>query len=164
MDKLYTKIVDTLDENKAFFIKKGCTPIQHIDLYRGQPIAPDRFEIFNLPALFLEYAIDWQREVLTLSVHVLVDPVADSSSISPNRLQAMEIFSLYKLIKHFLNDLSSENTGKLKLTSERPVESDIINYQILEFECTIEREYYNTSHEEISIKDVKTRKRGAYQV
>jgi len=164
MENLYLKIIDKFNANKSLFIKHAAPIVQHIDLYRGQPLAPDRFELFGLPALFIEYNIDWERGKVTISAHVVTDSTQSTSSISPNRLTGLQIFKLYKVVKHLLKGLSSETTGKLKLTSEHPIESDVVNYQVFDFEASIIETPLEDKFAEGTIESLNNNKKLRYSV
>ena len=105
MDNLYLKICERIKEREDLFIKYDLPTVKYIDLYRGQPLAPERFELYDIPAIFLEYNINWEQNILSLNVHVVTDQTHSTSSISPNKLTGLQIFRMYKVIKHLLNDL-----------------------------------------------------------
>lgn len=164
MKNLYLKICDKFKEREDLFVSKNIPTIRYIDLYRGQPLAPERFELYDVPALFLEYNINWEQNVLTLSVHVVTDQTFSTASISPNKLTGLEIFTIYEVVKHLLKDLSSTSTGKLKLTGERPAEADVVNYQILDFTCSIEESKVEDKFAEVDIEILKVKKTLIYSV
>jgi len=164
MENLYLKICQRIKERADLFITNNLPPVNYIDLYRGQPLAPERFELYDLPALFLEYNINWESNLLTLNVHVVTDQTHSTASISPNKLTGLQIFTLYKVVKQLLNDLSSETTGKLKLTGERPAEADVVNYQIIDFTCSIEESKVEEKFTEVDIETLTVRKSLTYSV
>ncbi len=164
MDKLYLKILDTVETKQNLFISNNVPPIKYIDLYRGQPLAPQLFELYDVPALFLEYSINWETNILNLSVHVMTDQTHSTSSISPNKLSGLEIMTLYNVVKEVLKGLSSEHTGKLKLVSERPAEADVVNYQIIDFTCSIEEVSLEEKYQEGVVEAINTKKRLIYQI
>ena len=164
MKNLYLKICDKFKEREDLFVSKNIPAIRYIDLYRGQPLAPERFELYDLPALFLEYNINWEQNTLNLSVHVVTDQTHSTASISPNKLTGLEIFTIYQVVKHLLKDLSSTSTGKLKLTGERPAEADVVNYQIIDFTCSIEENEAEDKFAEVEIEKLKVNKTLTYSI
>ncbi|PCH69407.1 MAG: hypothetical protein COC06_07630 [Bacteroidales bacterium] len=164
MENLYLKICQRIKERADLFITNNLPPVNYIDLYRGQPLAPERFELYDLPALFLEYNINWESNLLTLNVHVVTDQTHSTASISPNKLTGLQIFTLYKVVKQLLNDLSSETTGKLKLTGERPAEADVVNYQILDFTCSIEESELEEKFAHGTIESLNVEKKLTYNI
>lgn len=162
MDKLYLKIIEEFENKKNLFIKYNVPHIRYIDLYRGQPLAPERFELYDIPALFLEYGIDWKTNILNLSVHVVCDSNFTTSNISPNKITGLEIFTLYKVVKEILQGLSCEDTGKLELVSERPAEADVVNYQIIDFTTSMKYNKLEDEFKDGRIEQIKTKKHLKY--
>lgn len=120
---------------------------EFIDLYDGQPEAPDNFE-FTTPALFIDYAVEWERRgamrigQLTLDIHALTDPTPETDNL-PEILEGMEKIDYYETISNLLEDLSTSETSPLVLKSERPVNTEYFNYHLLTFTCTISRRRTN---------------------
>lgn len=164
MENLYLKICSRIEEREDLFTKYNLPPVKYVDLYRGQPLMPERFELYSLPALFLEYNIDWKTKLLTLSVHVVTDQTHSTSSISLNKLSGLQIFTLYKVVKQLLNDLSSETTGKLELSNERPAEADVVNYQIIDFTCSIEESELEEKFAQGTIESLNVGKKLTYTI
>ncbi len=162
MDKLYLKILEVFKQKEVLFTKYDLPAIKYIDLYRGQPLAPQNFELYDVPALFLEYAINWDTKILNLSVHVVTDQTHSTSSISTNKMTGLQIFTMYNVVKEILKGVSSEHTGKLKLISERPAETDVVNYQIIDFSCSIEDVSMEEKYQEGIVGTIKTSKKVSY--
>ncbi|MCT4613602.1 MAG: hypothetical protein N4A49_01855 [Marinifilaceae bacterium] len=157
MKELYLKIQEAFAEKKYLFEKYNVPSIKYIDLYRGQPLSPERFELYALPAIFLEYSIDWNTKIMSLSVHVVTDANHSTSSIANNQLSGIQIFDIYNIVKSILMDLSSETTTKLKLIAERPAEADVVNYQIIDFNCIIEEQQMEDKYKEGVVETIKQR-------
>jgi len=149
MDFLYNKIIETITENQSRFIEKGLTPPATIDLYAGQPIAPEMYS-FSTPALLMEYNIDWEsgnayvkRGKFAMYIHVLVDPLPGMDNFGTQPTAGQQKIEYYDLIAHLLEGLSSESTGTISLVKEVSHTVDFHNYQILEFTGMI---YKNERH------------------
>ncbi len=140
MDKLYIAILEKITANATVFTDQQLPAPRFIDLYRGQPHAPERFEAMFTPCIFIEYEIDWKAGELTLNLHVMLDMNHPTSSVSPNRLKGLDIIKFYKVLNTVVENLESENTGKLKRTNERPAETDAANYQIITYNTSISPE------------------------
>ena len=155
MINLYLKILETLqsEEAKKEFADQNLQPIKYIDLYRGQPIRPARFEYFDLPAVFVGYTINWRTQEVSLDIHVMLDQNHSTSSISINKLKGLEIMKYYEVIRGLLVDLESEETGKLQLSNEQSIEADVVNYQVITFSCKIEK-VVKKKYVESEIKDI----------
>ncbi len=141
MEELYLKILERLQSDDALelFECNNLQSIRYIDLYRGQPIRPERFEAFMLPAVFVGYSINWETQEVTIDIHVMLDQNHTTSNISPNRLKGLDMIRYYEVLKDLLIDLETSQTTKLRLLNERPIEADVVDYQILSFNCRIEK-------------------------
>ncbi len=164
MINLYLKILETLqgEEAKKEFESNKLTPIKYIDLYRGQPIRPGRFEYFDLPAVFVGYNINWRTHEVNLDIHVMLDQNHSTANISINKLKGLEIMKYYQVIRELLVDLESEETSKLQLSNEQSIEADVVNYQVITFSCKIEKvikqKYVESKIESIDIKEGEIRR------
>lgn len=145
MKELYTSIQKLFRDNEtvAVFHEAGLTPPEYIDLYNGQPEMPEDFE-FSTPALFIDYSVSWERAgamrrgELTLDVHVLTDPTAETDNLT-SEIEGMEKITYYETVSNILEDLATSETSGLVLKGERPVATDYFNYHLLSFSCTISR-------------------------
>lgn len=151
MKELYTTIQSLFREaeTEKAFKEAGLLLPKFIDLYNGQPEAPEDFE-FTTPALFIDYAISWERAgtmrrgELTVEVHVLTDPTPETDNLSP-QIGGLEKVTYYEMISNLLEDLDTSETSGLVLKGERPVATDYFNYHMLTFSCTISRRRTNVS-------------------
>ena len=62
MNFLLQKIYRTFEANNSLLTDAGLQPVGTIDLYRGQPLNPEGFEYYEIPALFIDYSIAWERQ------------------------------------------------------------------------------------------------------
>jgi hypothetical protein len=145
MKQLYKAIQNLFRQNDAIscFEAANLKAPDFIDLYNGQPEAPEEFE-FTTPALFIDYSITWdrggsmRRGELTLEVHVLTAESEDTDNLNAE-LRGMDKIDYYEMVSDLLEDLETCETGKLILKNERPAVTDYFNYHILTFTCTISR-------------------------
>lgn len=168
MDKLLLKIYDEFAAKAQDFVDAGLKPIAFLDLYRGQPIEPTRFEAYALPAIFFDYNIDWTQSengagLLTLDAHILIDAGHHTDNLSPNKADGLSIVKYYRYIDYVLRYLESENTSKLKLANENPVETDYYNYHVMQYQAGITQQFVvfpanEGTIEEIRITDKKLKK------
>ena len=160
MKQLYKTIQELFKQPETIqlFRSLNLSPPEYIDLYDGQPEEPERFE-FTTPALFIDYAISWERAgtmrkgELSVEVHVLTDPTDETDNLSET-LSGMEKIDYYETISNLLEDISTCETSGLLLKGERPVTTDYFNYHLLTFTCTISRRYTNTMHDYISMLEI----------
>ncbi|TAG31895.1 MAG: hypothetical protein EAZ35_02265 [Sphingobacteriia bacterium] len=144
MELLIKKIYEVFQANQAVFLQAGLEPVQTIDLFRDQPLNPEAFEYFATPALFLGFAINWERNghnytgKAVLDVHVVIDSPFDGVANNfTNHEEALKKVFYYKIVKAVLDNLESAETNKLIRASERPVDTGVIVYNIISYECNI---------------------------
>lgn len=93
---------------------------------------PEDFE-FSTPALFIDYSVSWERAgamrrgELTLDVHVLTDPTAETDNLT-SEIEGLEKITYYETVSNILEDLATSETSGLVLKGERPVATDYFNY------------------------------------
>lgn len=142
MDKLFLKIYEEFTSKASVFTELGLDPIKTIDMFRGQPLNPEQFEYFELPALFIDWRIVWTKAGKTyngeagLDFHLVTDATWDTSNISTNRVEGLRKVIYHTLVRAVLDNLDSENTGKLQRADETPVDTGVVNYHLLKYTCT----------------------------
>lgn len=139
MKNLYLKINEKIKASDDQFTSRNLPLIKHIDLFNGEELLPEAYKQYTLPALFTEYKIDWEKQVLNLKLHVLLAKGESTASTSNNQLEALKVFDTYNLLKHLLIGLESESTGKLQLVGEESKSSNTVNHQTIDFTCRIEK-------------------------
>lgn len=139
MNLLLQKIYEVFDANKNIFTAAGLQTLQTIDRYRRQPIEPEKFEFYQTPALFIDYRIAWERTGKKydgrgiLDVHVVTDNPFNTGNIFTNKEEALKQIFWFKIARKLLDNLESENTGKLYRIDERPVDTGVIVYHVLSY-------------------------------
>lgn len=144
MEELIKKIYQVLDDNQSVFTAAQLSPVKTIDLYKGQPINPEIFEFFETPALFLNHNITWSlvgktyQGELTIEAHLLIDsPFEGTANIFTNHEEALRRNFYHKLVRKILDGIETNETTKLIRVSERPVDTGVVVYHILEYRCQI---------------------------
>lgn len=141
MVHLFLKIYEAFEASKTVFEQAGLKPIAHIDKYRGQPLNPAQFEYYDLPALFIDWRITWEKVgkaydgTVSLDCHLVTDATWDTNNLSTNKEEGLKNVVYHALVRSILDDLESEHTGKLKRIDENPVDTGVVNYQLLRYEC-----------------------------
>ncbi len=146
MEKLYIKIIEKIEASAQVFIDKGLPAVKYIDFYRGQPTSPERFEFYDLPAVFIQYRTN--KNYISLDIHVLTDPNHDTNNKSPFIMSGLDIIRYYETIKDLLVNLESDNASKLHWVADEPLDADVINYHIITFECYYETIVYSNYPEQ----------------
>lgn len=111
-----------------------------IDVYRSQPLEPELYEYFSLPAIFVDYTMKGQGinkpRLITLNLHIVTDEMPDASNISDQKESGLNRFTYLLLLQEILEGSKLGNTTPLKFVSEDIVDAPVINYhtQTYEFE------------------------------
>ena len=141
MIALFKKIYEVFEANKALFEDLGLEPIKHIDRFRGQPLNPAQFEYYDLPAMFIERRLVWNKVgksyqgKLSLGFHVVTDATWDTSNISTDSEAGLKNVMYHTLVQYLLDDLESENTSKMSRVDNEPVDTGVVIYEMLRYEC-----------------------------
>lgn len=163
MINLFLKIYQAFEAKKQVFLDAGLKPVLHIDKYRGQPLNPAQFEYYDIPAIFIDWRVTWSKAgehyngALTLEFHVVTDATWDTSNVSTNVEAGLKTILHHGLIRSVLDGLESENTSKLIRIDENPVDTGVVNYELMRYECTYydpklsESEYIDTLIEALKI-------------
>ena len=139
MEKFFISVYDAFDAAKQLFIDAGLKPIQHIDKYRGQPAEPTQFEYFELPALFIDWNMKWERAgktyngTVNLEFHLLTDATWSTANISTNRVAGLKSVVYLTLVRYVLDRVKSDNTGPLIRAEDTPIETEVTNYHLLKY-------------------------------
>lgn len=140
MDKLFIKAInDAFAAAAADFVNAGLPPVATIDKFRGQPLNPEAFEIFALPAVFYNMKCDWSKSgksyngIMTVEFHIVQDATWEISNISTNMEEGLKQVDLLNLVRRVLDGVSSPNTGKLTRLTEIPVDSGVTIYDMIAY-------------------------------
>ena len=130
--------------NKAKFEKYNLLSTFFIDVYRSQPLEPELYEYFPLPAIFVDYDIQGQGKnkprLVTMTLHIVTDEMPDASNISLQQDTGLKRFLYHYIIQEILEGNRLGNTTALKFISENIVDAPVINYhnQVYQFEAHLE--------------------------
>lgn len=130
--------------NKAMFIKQGLVSDWFIDVYRSQPLEPELYEYFPLPAIFVDYQLTGQGKnkprLVTMTLHTVTDEMPDASNISIQRDSGLNRFLYHVIIQKILEGNPLGRSTALKFVSENIIDAPVINYhtQVYEFEAYLD--------------------------
>jgi hypothetical protein len=130
-----------IEESKALFDKYELSSDWFIDVYRSQPLEPELYEYFSLPAMFVDYQLTGQGaknpRLVTMTLHTITDEMPDASNISMQRDSGLKRFLYHFVIQKILERKPLGNTTPLKFISEGIIDAPVINYhtQVYEFEA-----------------------------
>lgn len=157
MEALITKVYEVFEANQQLFIDAGLQPIRTVDKFRGQTTQPEKFEIYETPAIFISWAIKWRKEGkmhvgdATIDFHIVNDEPSDTASIFTNYDEALKEVFFYKSVQKVLDDLEAEGLNKLQRTSETPVDTGVVCYNILSYQTTM----YESNSTTILVDDIE---------
>lgn len=138
------KMYKLFEENKEKFKKYDLSSDFFIDVYRSQPLDPENYEYFSLPAIFVDYDIQGQGKgkarLVTMTLHIITDELPDASNISLQQDTGLKRFLYHYIIQDLLESNRLGNTSALKFISENIVDAPVINYhnQVYQFEAYLE--------------------------
>jgi hypothetical protein len=133
-----------IENNKDKFVKHNLNSDFFIDVYRSQPMEPELYEYFSLPAIFVDYQMTGQGKgkprLINITLHIITDEMPDASNISLNRDTGLKRFLYHTLIQKILEGYSLAKGTPLKFISENIIDAPVINYhtQTYEFETYLE--------------------------
>ena len=129
------------EANSSKFTDQGLSPISFLDVYRSQPLEPELYEYFPVPAVFIDYSMQGkgrnQPRIISITLHVITDEMPDASNISEQKGEGLKRFLYLLLIQQILEGSKLGKTTALKFVTENIVDVPVVNYhtQTYEFEA-----------------------------
>ena len=127
-----------IDINKQKFIDAGLNGNFFIDIYRSQPLDPEAYEYFPLPAIFVDYSMLGQGKnkarKITLTLHIVTDEMPDASNISPQKESGLNRLLYNLLLQQIVEGAKLGATTPLTFIDEHPIDETVINYYIQTYE------------------------------
>lgn len=141
MKSFYNKVIEVFEkpENKAKFTDQDISPVGYIDLYAGQDLNEENFELFAHPALFIDWDIDYSGDTprATVTFYCCFEQLRDTSNISINKDLGLKFLDYIATIDEVAGTITSEETGVLELVSEGFNKMDsIVDIYLFTYECS----------------------------
>jgi hypothetical protein len=141
MKTFYNKLIEAFEnaDNKALFTDKNIPAVSYIDLYAGQDLFEENFELFSQPAVFVEWTIDYSGDtpIATVTLYACYEQIRDTSNISLNKDLGLKFLDYIDCVHKIAQNIESENTGKLDLVSEGFNQMDsIVDIYTLTYQCS----------------------------
>lgn len=141
MKLFYKKLTETFkkEEVKDKYRTAGIKPIQFIDLYAGQEYNPEAFEIFNFPALLVNWSIDYRSDppVVALEFTLLYEQLRDTSNLSKNTDEALKFIEFIAITDEVIKTIETAHTGKLNLINEaNKLDETVVDTYIMSYQCS----------------------------
>lgn len=124
MKGLYQEIIEKLTNADAIslFETAGIKPVQYIDIYKGQYLDYESYDLIPCPAVLVQWSKDYRNKLITITLHCIYELVSDTSNISESKTEAFKIFDFIELVHRLVFKTESQFTGKLEPVSEEPVQ------------------------------------------
>ncbi len=141
MKTFYKKVIEAFEniENQAKFTDQNISPVQYIDIYAGQDLMEQNFELFAQPALLIDWEVNHQGDapMATLTLYCCYEQLRDTSNISLNRELGLKFLDYVATIDEVFRTIESETTGKPELLSEGFNKMDsIVDVYLLTYQCS----------------------------
>ncbi len=141
MKAFYRKLVETfeMDKIKDEYISKGLEYPKFIDLYGGQDLAPESFELYPYPAIFVTWNIDHRQKpsMVTATFRLCFEQYRDTSNLGNNTEEALKFLDYIEVTDQILQKFESPDTGKLEpATEELNIEPIVTDQYILVYNCS----------------------------
>jgi hypothetical protein len=131
-------LYNLLDASREKFAGRQLEPVAFVDIYRSQPLEPELYEYFPLPALFVDYTMQGQGynapRLVTMTLHIVTDAMPDTSSISAQRMDGVKRFLYNMTIQELLENARLGNTGRLRFITEALIDAPVVNYHVQTYE------------------------------
>jgi hypothetical protein len=141
MKTFYNKVIAVFEkpENKAKFTDQEIPPVEYIDLYAGQDLNEENFELFSRPALFIDWDIDYSGDTAraTVTFYCCFEQLRDTSNISLNKDLGLKFLDYIAIIDEVAGTIETAVSGKLNLVSEGFNKMDsFVDIYLLTYECS----------------------------
>ncbi len=138
MKSIFQVITEKLTNQAAIdlFASRNMKKVMYVDLYKGQYLSPELFDVMPLPAVLMGWSINHEDETATVNLHFVYEQVRDTSNKSLSQAEALKFFDYLNTIHQLVNEAESENTGKLKAVGFEPIQLDRVGIaHMLNYKC-----------------------------
>ena len=132
------KLYELIAANEDKFTAAGLNGKFFIDVYRSQPLDPESYEYFPLPAIFVDYSMLGQGKnkprKITLTLHIVTDEMSDASNISPQKSEGLNRFLYNLLLQQIIEGAKLGATTPLSFIDEHAIDESVTNYHAQTYE------------------------------
>jgi hypothetical protein len=172
MDKFITRLNQLFEDNKNMYEDEGLPFIKTIDKFRNQPLNPEAFDLFELPAIFVNRSIQWEKSgktyngIMTVEYHVVQDATWPTENFSTNIEEGLKQYQFLSITRYLLDDFESDNTSKQQRVNETPIDADGSIYDLLTYTCNYfdpfisGKKYVETQGDALNVEKVIKQKSG----
>jgi len=126
------ELYNAFEANKSKFTNRGLSGSFFLDVYRGQPLEPELYEYFSLPAIFIDYSMQGQGQnkprLVTMTAHIVTDEMPDASNISEQKTVGLNRLLYNLTIQEILEGCKLGSSSPLKFQDEQMIDAEVNNY------------------------------------
>ena len=161
MRELYLKIIDTFTKNediKDQYRTAGLKPVQYVDLYAGQDVNPEYFELQIYPALYISFNFDHRPVPIlaTITIRCCYEQLRDTSSLSATTAEALKFLDFIEKTDEILQTVETERFGKLTTaTTDQQIEETVTDEFVLTYTASYTKkpvEFRTGNIDDITVK------------
>lgn len=147
MKAFYSKLIETFqkEETKDLYRSRGALYPIFIDLYGGQDVEPESFELYPEPAIFVSWSIDHRQKPssATITFRLCFEQYRDTSNLGRNTQEALKFLDYKEITDDILQKFESADTGKLTpATEELNVEPILTDQFVLVYNCSYKKKKF----------------------
>lgn len=131
MKEIYKKIIEALfaAETIQAFNVVGVSPVKYVDLYKGQYLTWEKFDVAPLPAVFVDWSItltdqEQNESLITVTLHLVYEQVLDTSNVAASQEHSLRFFDFIDLVHQAVSAIEVSGAGKLKMRTQEPSQLD----------------------------------------
>ncbi|SHK69547.1 hypothetical protein [Epilithonimonas mollis] len=142
MRELYLKLIDVFVKNediKDKYRTAGLSPVQYIDLYSGQDVNSEYFELQIYPALFVNFSFDHRQKptLATITIRCCYEQLRDTSSLNVTTAEALKFLDFIELTDEIMQTVETSRFGKLTpATTDQQTEETVTDEFILVYSAS----------------------------
>lgn len=151
MKTFYKKLIELFDkeEIKDLYRLNGIERPTFIDLYAGQDLDAESFDLYPCPAIFVSWGIDHRQtpSLATITFRLCYEQMRDTSSLGQNTTEALKFLDFIEITDGILQKFETEHTGKLNPgTEELNLEPVVVDQFLMTYTCS----YTKKAHEQVT--------------
>ncbi|MDC9722381.1 MAG: hypothetical protein PSN34_06365 [Urechidicola sp.] len=137
MKTFYLKLQEKLfsQEAKDMLTAINLKAVKTVDFYKSQYLVQEAFEVLALPAVLMEYSIDYgnntQPGTASISMHCCFEQVRSTGGPKQVTEEALQFLDFVKVVNTLAKTIETEVTGKLELTNEQTSKNDTVIYVVI---------------------------------
>jgi hypothetical protein len=157
MDNIIKAVYELFEQKNSELTNAGLQPVRTIDRYRGQTLNPEQFELYGIPAIFIQWGVKWNMVGKTytgevsLAFHVVTDEPWETANIYVGSDDALKKAFFHTAVQRILDDLQGPGFNKIQRSEDAAVDTGVICYTILGYTTTI---YDNVGIEGTLLDDI----------